>query len=673
MFDLNELAEASDFNASRRTVILVPGYRSEKNEKWMHEAKNIWLDLEDVNVILVNWHEGSSGFYHNVVKNTRIVGRQIVILLYYLAKLNNVDFKSEQYRSKILLVGYSCGAHIAGFVGKQLGGQVDRITGLDPAGPIFDTLNETDHLNAKNAKLVDIIHTNAGKIDLNQLYTLPAQNWVKQKYGNFLDWFRFSKDKSGPSFSEIVEQAMQVANITALSNSTSDDVELDKNTNTNSNTNETSPSKIRYGIDKQIGHIDYYVNGGSSQPGCTDLLSICNHNRSIEIYLKTLEHQLQARQQAAYDSRSRREEEGKNTFEGEESGSIIKEAESHRLIAFAANSYEDFKTGANLIRNCAKISLLSPAAFASKENFNDKEFDEEFEHCAIPIDFVKSADEYRAELFPATRGDDGYDGYGDSDQNNSELQANNRFYFDTLAYEPFVSDYYLMRLHVPSLVFGHHDHRWSTGFQVTGVGQCKLFSSLHSLKTDNKHRFSSQLVEYKPWKYSAPNNYYSNLYIGLVLPLLNPNSWRLYFPTRQFIYKQILKSNTSALAASMLYNMLPNALSIGMIHIKQKQQQHQQQQLSNSDSISNDTQTKCNINYSEIELIPLSKALSRSFSLWFAANDNITDCATELDSREAERPIIIEKPYQVNHSISLNWTEQVCNIPLRAISLLSQS
>ncbi|CAH1118346.1 unnamed protein product [Phaedon cochleariae] len=49
-----------------------------------------------------------------------------------------------------------------GLYGAALGGRVDRIVGLDPAGPLFTVKNKDNRLDASDAHFVQVIHTNGG-------------------------------------------------------------------------------------------------------------------------------------------------------------------------------------------------------------------------------------------------------------------------------------------------------------------------------------------------------------------------------------------------------------------------------------------------------------------------------------------------------------------------------
>uniref|UniRef100_A0A6P7GIA5 Pancreatic lipase-related protein 3-like isoform X2 n=1 Tax=Diabrotica virgifera virgifera TaxID=50390 RepID=A0A6P7GIA5_DIAVI len=65
---------------------------------------------------------------------------------------------------KVKFVGHSLGAHICGNSGAALGGKVDRIVGLDPAGPLFTVKNIDNRLDRSDAKFVQVIHTNGGTL-----------------------------------------------------------------------------------------------------------------------------------------------------------------------------------------------------------------------------------------------------------------------------------------------------------------------------------------------------------------------------------------------------------------------------------------------------------------------------------------------------------------------------
>lgn len=60
------------------------------------------------------------------------------------------------------LVGHSLGAQAAGVAGNTARIRPGRITGLDPALPLFQTLPLTLRLDRSDADFVDIIHTDSG-------------------------------------------------------------------------------------------------------------------------------------------------------------------------------------------------------------------------------------------------------------------------------------------------------------------------------------------------------------------------------------------------------------------------------------------------------------------------------------------------------------------------------
>ena len=74
--------------------------------------------------------------------------------------------KKSTVPTKTFCVGHSLGAHVCGFMGRESDVQLDKIIGMDPAGPIFEKNFELDRLNRGNAKIVEAIHTNTGGFGL---------------------------------------------------------------------------------------------------------------------------------------------------------------------------------------------------------------------------------------------------------------------------------------------------------------------------------------------------------------------------------------------------------------------------------------------------------------------------------------------------------------------------
>ncbi|XP_071444353.1 pancreatic lipase-related protein 2-like [Hetaerina americana] len=173
------------------------------------------LTRMDCNVITVDWSNGAGIPYNQAVANTRVVGLEIAHLVNTLLKTKNGS------AGDFHLIGHSLGAQTSGYAGERIEG-LGRITGLDPAGPMFTSMPNFVRLDKKDAKFVDVIHT---------------------------------------------------------------DAEL-----------------MGFGMEEAIGHMDFFPNGGNSQPGCSVSLRkgmaevinsveeapSCSHSRSELLFLESI-------------------------------------------------------------------------------------------------------------------------------------------------------------------------------------------------------------------------------------------------------------------------------------------------------------------------------------------------------------------------------------------------
>lgn len=134
------------FNPSRFTWFIVDGW-DEKHVSWMTDMKDLALQKFDHNVIIVKWN--SCIKYGQAAADTVTVGNEIGNVAYNLVSLTGLS------RTNLYCVGFSLGAHICGYAGNTI--QFGRITGLDPARPIFD--GTKTGLYPASADMVDVIHT----------------------------------------------------------------------------------------------------------------------------------------------------------------------------------------------------------------------------------------------------------------------------------------------------------------------------------------------------------------------------------------------------------------------------------------------------------------------------------------------------------------------------------
>ncbi|XP_041988004.1 phospholipase A1-like [Aricia agestis] len=154
------------FNKNLKSMIYAFGYTAGPESKITLAILRSYLKIH-FNVFLVDWEKESASyppylpeaitytFY--AAPNTKKVGKTCGQALNTLAE-SALDLTTTH------VIGHSLGAHMMGFCGQELQKYkkiMTRLTGLDPAGPVFD-YSFTSGIGPSSAKFVDVIHTNPG-------------------------------------------------------------------------------------------------------------------------------------------------------------------------------------------------------------------------------------------------------------------------------------------------------------------------------------------------------------------------------------------------------------------------------------------------------------------------------------------------------------------------------
>ncbi|EDW52995.1 pancreatic triacylglycerol lipase [Drosophila sechellia] len=166
--DLNdpESVQGMGMNPKGKIFLLVHGYLESGAIPWMWDMAKALLAHEPEGraaVVLIDWGGGASPPYVQAVANIRLVGAitaHVVHMLYEELRLPNLD--------NVHIIGHSLGAHLSGYAGYHLqhdfGLKPARITGLDPAAPLFTDTDPIVRLDKTDAHFVDIVHTDANPL-----------------------------------------------------------------------------------------------------------------------------------------------------------------------------------------------------------------------------------------------------------------------------------------------------------------------------------------------------------------------------------------------------------------------------------------------------------------------------------------------------------------------------
>jgi pimeloyl-ACP methyl ester carboxylesterase len=161
-FTADQLYQAG-FRSDRRTVILVHGWLNSyaSSRWWISGALNATLAHAPTRfqILAIDWGLGAShALFAASVANSHVVGATLAALVQRL--VDDFDVQADQ----VHVIGFSLGAHIAGFAGKRLTGKyrLGAITGLDPAGPLFAGSSPSNRLDRFDATFVKVLHTYSG-------------------------------------------------------------------------------------------------------------------------------------------------------------------------------------------------------------------------------------------------------------------------------------------------------------------------------------------------------------------------------------------------------------------------------------------------------------------------------------------------------------------------------
>ncbi|KAM9324599.1 pancreatic lipase-related protein 2-like [Gastrophryne carolinensis] len=166
---------SSNFRTSRKTRVVIHGFTDSGESTWLSDICRKLFQIEDVNCIAVDWSGGSRTQYTQASNNVRVVGAEVAYFVDILSK--NFAYSP----ANVHLIGHSLGAHAAGEAGKRKSG-IGRITGLDPAEPYFQNTPTEVRLDLSDAKLVDVIHTDAGPL-------VPSLGFGMSQVIGHLDFF----------------------------------------------------------------------------------------------------------------------------------------------------------------------------------------------------------------------------------------------------------------------------------------------------------------------------------------------------------------------------------------------------------------------------------------------------------------------------------------------------
>ncbi|XP_055845479.1 phospholipase A1-like [Episyrphus balteatus] len=152
----------SNFNASIPTRIILHGYRSSSDAPVCSLIRDaIFNTGRSRNIICIDWSKIAQKTYPTARFVAPSVGEDLSEFVNFLLKNTKMSIDDLDF------VGHSLGAHVGGIAAKHLKKQnktIRLIIGCDPALPLFDYNDCSSRLCHTDAKYVESIQTNGGRL-----------------------------------------------------------------------------------------------------------------------------------------------------------------------------------------------------------------------------------------------------------------------------------------------------------------------------------------------------------------------------------------------------------------------------------------------------------------------------------------------------------------------------
>ncbi|OXU24282.1 hypothetical protein TSAR_000477 [Trichomalopsis sarcophagae] len=147
-----ELMENID--SQKPYVLYIHGYEEHPANESIQTVVSAYIQRGTDNIVVLDWSAFAFGNYVSVAARIKDISKCTAKALGNLAAAGlNVD--------TLHVIGHSLGAQVAGFIDRHLDFSIPRVTGLDPANPLFYQFG-AEHVDERSGQQVDIVHTDGG-------------------------------------------------------------------------------------------------------------------------------------------------------------------------------------------------------------------------------------------------------------------------------------------------------------------------------------------------------------------------------------------------------------------------------------------------------------------------------------------------------------------------------